>query len=63
MEAAIYIFSVLLSVFALSGINYTNFFKKESIWEARVFIVVLSLAFGYLVASFLIAFMEVSRIF
>ena len=63
MEAAIYILSVLISVFALSGINYTNYFKKESIWEARAFIVVLSLALGYLLASFLIAFMEVSRIF
>ena len=63
MEAAIYIFSVLVSVFALSGINYTDFFKKEAIWEARVFIIVFSLALGYLVASFLITFMEVTRIF
>jgi len=63
MESLIYIFSVLLSVFVLSGINYTNFFKKESIWEARMFIIVVSLALGYLVASFLITFMEVTRIF
>ena len=63
MESLIYVFSVLLSVFVLSGINYTNFFKKESIWEARAFVIVVSLALGYLVASFLITFMEVARIF
>jgi len=62
MESLIYLFSVLLSVFVLSGINYTNFFKRGSIWEARSFILVVSLALGYLVASFLMAFMEVTRI-
>ena len=63
MESIIYVFSVLLSVFVLSGINYTNFFKKESVWEARAFIIVISLALGYLLGSFIITFMEVARIF
>ena len=61
-KSAIYIISVLLSVFALSGINFNDFFKKDHVWEARIFIVVVSFALGYLLASFLISFMEVSRI-
>ena len=62
-KAAVYIIAVLISVFALSGVNFNNFFKKEHIWEARIFIVIAALSLGYLLASFLMAFMEVTKIF
>lgn len=58
----IYIISVLLSTFALSGINFNNFFKKNKIIESRVLIILFSLALGYLVGTFVIAFIEVSKI-
>lgn len=58
----IYIVSVLLSTFALSGINFTNFFRKNKFIESKVFIIMLSLAFGYLVGSFVISFIECSNI-
>ena len=62
IETSIYIVSVLLCVFALTGVNFNNFFKANHKWEARVFMVLISLALGYLVASFLITFMNVSQI-
>ena len=61
-QAAIYIICILLSVFAISGINFNNFFKKDHVWEARIFIIIVSLVLGYLLASFLIVFMEVTQL-
>ncbi len=58
----IYIISVLISTFALSGINYNNFFKKGKIVESKVLIILFSLALGYLVGIFVITFIEVSKI-
>jgi len=58
----IYIVSVLLSTFAVSGINFNNLFRKNKVVEARVLIVLLVLALGYLVGSFVITFIECSKI-
>jgi uncharacterized integral membrane protein (TIGR02327 family) len=58
----IYIVSVLLSTFALSGINFTNFFKKNKEIEAKIFVVLIVIALGYLVGSFVITFIECSKI-
>ena len=58
----IYIVSVLLSTFALSGINFTNFFKKNKEIEAKIFVILIVIALGYLVGSFVITFIECSKI-
>lgn len=58
----IYIVSVLLSTFALSGINFTSFFKKNKEIEAKIFVVLIVIALGYLVGSFVITFIECSKI-
>ena len=58
----IYIVSVLLSTFAISGINFTNVFRKNKQVEAKILIVILSLALGYLVGTFIITFIECSKI-
>lgn len=61
-KAYIYIISVILSVFALSGINFDGFIKSNKAIEARILVVLLSLALGYLVTNFITDFMNVSRI-
>lgn len=58
----IYIVSVLLSTFTISGINFTNFFKKNKEIEAKIFVMLIALALGYLVGKFVITFIEVSKI-
>ena len=58
----IYIVSVLLATFAISGINFNNMFRKNKVVEARVLVVLLVLALGYLVGSFVITFIECSKI-
>ena len=54
----VYIASVMASIFALSGINYEKFIKKNKIYETRFLVILLSLALGYLVGSFIISFIE-----
>lgn len=61
-KALIYTISVLISVYALSGINFNNVFKKNHELEAKTLIIILSFALGYLLASFVINFLEYSRI-
>ncbi len=61
-KAYIYVISVLLSAYALSGINYDGFIKKNRALEARVLVVLLSLALGYLVTNFITDFLNVSTL-
>lgn len=61
-KTGIYIFSVLLSVYAISGINFNNFFKKGKIFEAKVFVILISFIMGYLIGSFAIEFLTISEI-
>ena len=58
----IYIVSVLLSTFAISGINFTNVFRKNKEIEAKILVVLLSIALGFLVGSFVIEFIDCSKI-
>ena len=58
----IYIVSVLLSTFAVSGINFTNFFRKNKEIEAKIFVIIISLILGYLLGSFVIDFIDCSKI-
>ena len=58
MDYKIYLYVVctLFSAFALSGINYEKFIKKNRIWETRILVMLLSFALGYLVTQFFLAF-------
>lgn len=58
----IYVISVLLSAFALSGVNYDGFIKKNKALEARILVVLLSIALGYLITNFITDFISVSSI-
>ena len=58
----IYIVSVLLSTFAISGINFNNVFKKNKIIESRILVTMFALALGYLVGTFVITFIECSKL-
>ena len=61
-KTIIYILSILMSIFIVSGINFNNFFKKNHIWEAIMFIVVISFIMWYLFGSFIIEFLSISTI-
>ena len=61
-KAYIYVISVLLSAYALSGVNFDNFIKKNKALEARVLVIILSLALGYLITNFITDFLNISSI-
>ncbi len=58
----IYIITLFMSIFALSGINYDGFIKKNKALEARFLVILLSIATSYLVTNFIVDFMSVSSI-
>ena len=53
IKTYIYVISVLLSAYALSGINYDAFIKKNKVIEARVLVILLSISLGYLLTNFI----------
>ncbi len=61
-KVLIYTFSVLISVFAVSGVNFNNFFKKNHKIEAKLFVIITSLILGYLLGAFIIEFFTISQI-
>ncbi len=61
-DLIIYFISVLFSIFALSGVNFDNFIKKNHALEARILFYLLSISLGYLVANFIINFLNISKI-
>ena len=58
----LYIIMVLLSTYTLSGINFNNFFKKNKVVEAKIFVISLGIIMGYLLTNFIVDFIEVSSI-
>lgn len=50
----IYLFSFLLSLYALNGLDYSKFIKKNRVQEAWLLYFLISMALGYLVGSMLI---------
>lgn len=61
-NSIIYITCTLISVFVINGINFNNFFKKNHNIEAKLFIIIISFIMGYLLGSFLIEFLRISKI-
>lgn len=61
-KAYIYVISVLLCAYTLSGINFDSFLKKNKVVEARLLVLVLSISFGYLITNFIVDFISVSSI-
>ncbi|NLA32905.1 MAG: DUF1146 domain-containing protein [Mollicutes bacterium] len=62
INVIIYTISILVSTFALTGINFDPIIKKNHIWEARILAIILAISFGYLVGTFIITFLESSQI-
>lgn len=58
----IYMVVVLSTTFAVSGLNINKYFKPNRIWEARIFIGFLIIAISQMVVSFIIDFLEASKI-
>lgn len=58
----IYAISILMCTFAVSGINFDGFIKKNHIWEARFISIIFILCLSYILANFLYDIMSISII-
>ncbi|HBA37622.1 MAG TPA: hypothetical protein DCY94_02770 [Firmicutes bacterium] len=58
----VYILSVLTTTFAMGSLDLNRFFKQGKVVEANIFAILMILAIAELVSSFIINFLEVSRI-
>ena len=58
----IYAISILMCTFAVSGINFDGFIKKNHIWEAKFLSIIFILCLSYILANFLYDIMSISII-
>lgn len=62
LKPAVYIICSFIAAFAISGINFDGLFKKGKAIESRVFVIIVSLSLGYLLANFVMDFINLTSI-
>ena len=62
MNYKIYFYAIFmfLSIYILSGINIEKIMKKNKIVEAKLLIMILSIALSYIVTNFIFDFVNIS---
>ena len=60
MEAKVYlyIFFTLMSIFMFNGVNFGPIIKKGKVNEARLLVLTLSFAMGYILTNFVLDFIS-----
>lgn len=58
----LYIVFIFIAAYGISGINFNGFFKKDKEKEAKVLVILLSFALGYLLTQFVIQFLSLTQI-
>lgn len=58
LKLSLYIIFAFLSAFAISGINFNGIIGKNKNIEARVLVILLSLALSYLITNFVLEFLS-----
>ena len=53
----IYIIVMIIVIWAMEGININSIFKKNHIYQAKVFYIILVFSLTYMTASFIINFL------
>lgn len=56
IKVYLYIICAMVCAFALSGVNFDKFIRKNKVIEARLLYFVLSFIGGYLLANFFLGF-------
>ena len=54
----LYVIIMILVIWTMDGINMNYIFKKNRIYQARVFYIMIVLSLTYLVTNFLIQFLN-----
>ncbi|MCI8467238.1 MAG: DUF1146 domain-containing protein [Bacilli bacterium] len=62
IKVYLYVFFVMLSAYALTGVNFDSWMKTNKIWESRILVMILSIIMGYLLTNFTFDFLNSCRI-
>ncbi len=58
----VYVFNIMLCLYALSSIHFEKMIKKEKVVETRILVIILGLILAYLLTNFIFDFLEFSKI-
>ena len=58
----VYVITLMMSIYATSGINFDGFIKKNKAIEARVLVILLSVALSYLATNFITDFISLTSV-
>ncbi len=58
IEITIYAICIVITTFAVSGINFDHFIKTNKAVEAKLLAIILSISLGYLLGDFVILFIN-----
>jgi len=56
IKAALYIFFLIMSIWAMEGLDLNRFFKQSRIYQARFIYLMLAMCISYLVTNFVYDF-------
>lgn len=59
IKLVVYVVSIVLSMYGLSCFRYEHFILKGKVRQFYLFYIIVSLALGYLVGSFMLEFMTI----
>ena len=54
----LYVIVLIITTWSMEGININHIFKKNRIYQARIFYIMIILSLTYLVTNFLIEFLN-----
>ncbi len=57
-RAIVYVIVLFATTFAVSGINFTGFFRTKHEIEAKVFVALIIMGISYAASQFIISFIE-----
>lgn len=58
----VYVICILLSIFALTGVNFEKITRKNKTTEIRILVLILGFIIGYLLSNFVFDFIECTKI-
>lgn len=58
----LYVFNIMLCMYALSGINFSAIIKNNKVVECKIFVMIIGFSLAYLLTNFIFDFLEVSTI-
>jgi len=54
----IYVICIMLSIFALTGVNFEKITRKNKVLEIRILVLIIGFILGYLLSNFIIDFLN-----